>query len=55
MVICSSVDVDEYSMAEELRAIFPKGVYHGYDIPFYYNNLNENAKLRVERFLDEMK
>lgn len=51
VVVCGSVDVETYSMPEEARAIFPKGVYHGYDIPFYYYNLRQNAENRVAQYL----
>ena len=48
-LVCSSVDED---------ALLPftgglRGVYHGFDIPFYYYNLRENATNRVAKFLDE--
>jgi len=28
-------------------------VYHSFDIPFYYNNLRENAERRVNAFLTQ--
>lgn len=51
VVICSSVDIDKYSMPEEAAAIFPKGIYHGCDISFYYYNLRQNAENRVANYL----
>ena len=30
---------------------FPKGVYHTFDIPFFYANLGQNAATRVQRYL----
>lgn len=49
VLVCSSADED---------ALLPftgglRGVYHGFDIPFYYYNLRENAANRVARFFDE--
>jgi len=29
------------------------GIYHSFDIPFYYNNLKKNAETRVEKFFEE--
>lgn len=53
VVLCSSVDPEEYSVDEPMRAIFPYGVYHAEDISFYYFNLRQNAENRVERFLED--
>ena len=52
VVICSTVDVDKLSPGNQ---VFPKGVYHRYDYPFYYYNLRENAAVRTNRFLQEQK
>ncbi len=30
------------------------GVYHSFDIPFYYYNLRENAKKRANKFMEEV-
>jgi hypothetical protein len=49
-VICSTVDVDEYSSSNEM---FGKGVYHSYDYDFYYQDLKANAAIRVETFLQD--
>ncbi|WP_346353064.1 DUF3089 domain-containing protein [Azotosporobacter soli] len=48
VVICSTADVEALSPG---NAIFPKGVYHPYDYPFYYYNIRENAALRAAKFL----
>lgn len=50
-VMCSTVDVDEFSFPEEMAALFPKGVFHASDYPFYYHNLRENAVLRAQSYL----
>ena len=52
VLICSTVDVDKLSPGNQ---VFPKGVYHRYDYPFYYYNLRENAAVRTNRFLQEQK
>ena len=50
VVICSTVDVNKLSPGNQ---VFPKGVYHRYDYPFYYYNLRENASVRTNRFLQD--
>ena len=52
VVICSTVDVDKLSPGNQ---VFPKGVYHRYDYPFYYYNIRENAAARTNRFLQDQK
>ena len=52
VLICSTVDVNKLSPGNQ---VFPKGVYHRYDYPFYYYNLRENAAVRTNRFLQEQK
>lgn len=47
VVICSTVDVNKLSPG---NAVFPKGVYHPYDYPFYYYNIRENAENRVKKY-----
>jgi hypothetical protein len=49
-LICSSVDKATYSSA--YSSFFPAGVYHENDIPFYYFNLRQNAKNRIDKFLN---
>ena len=52
VLVCSSVDVDKLSPGNQ---VFPKGIYHSYDYPFYYYNLRENAANRTNIFLKERK
>jgi len=42
VLICSTADAN---------ALSPTGIYHTYDIPFYYYNLRANAQNRVDKFL----
>ena len=48
VVICSTADVETLSPGNQ---IFPKGVFHSFDYPFYYYNIRENAANRTEKFL----
>ncbi len=48
-LICSTVDVDTWARGNE---VFPKGVFHSFDYPFYYYNIRENAANRAQRFLN---
>ncbi len=48
-VICTSVDRDEFKGKNPLY--FPTGVYHSYDIAFYYTSLGQNAQLRTDAWL----
>lgn len=50
-VICSTVNPEEYRSAE----MFPLGIYHGMDYPFYYYNIQENAQVRTDVYLNENK
>jgi hypothetical protein len=50
VVICSTADADKLAPASQ---IFPKGVYHSYDYPFYYYNIRENAERRMIKFLSK--
>ncbi|MEJ1730672.1 hypothetical protein SMA90_30565, partial [Escherichia coli] len=47
---CTSVD--ENAMYQISGAMGP-GVYHSFDISFYYYNLRKNAENRINRFLDK--
>ncbi len=47
-LICSSVND---SAMFKLSSSMGLGVYHSFDIPFYYYNLRENAERRVKAFL----
>lgn len=49
VIVCSSVDDEK--MHELSRGSFALGVYHSFDIPFYYYNLRENAERRANNFL----
>jgi hypothetical protein len=42
VLICSTADAN---------ALSPTGIYHIYDIPFYYYNLRANAQNRVNKYL----
>ncbi|MEI6623650.1 MAG: DUF3089 domain-containing protein [Actinomycetes bacterium] len=46
-IIASKPDVNLYAPGNPL---FPKGVYHPYDYPFYYFNLRANAQDRVHAY-----
>lgn len=50
VVICSTVSVDKLSPGNQ---VFPRGVYHRYDYPFYYYNIRENAATRAQNFLNK--
>ena len=50
VVICSTVDPDVWSPGPPTTA-YPKGVFHTFDIPFYYYNLQANALNRVQQYL----
>lgn len=49
VVTCSTVNPDDYYTEDSL---FAKGVYHGQDYPFYYFNIEANAKLRADNYLE---
>lgn len=48
VIVCSTVDARTLF---EISGAMGFGVYHSFDIPFYYNNLRENAERRVAAFL----
>lgn len=50
VLICSTVDVETWAPG---NAVFPKGVFHSFDYPFYYYNIRENAAERAEMFLSQ--
>ena len=50
VLICSTVNVDLYSPGS---ATFGQGVYHPFDIPFYYFNLRENAENRTNKYFEK--
>ncbi|HRW95357.1 MAG TPA: DUF3089 domain-containing protein [Bacteroidales bacterium] len=45
---CTSVDEN---VMYQISGAMGLGVYHSFDIPFYYYNLRENAENRINRFL----
>ena len=47
VLICSTVDVNTYSPGP------PSGIFHTFDIPFYYYNLRANAENRVNKYLSK--
>lgn len=52
VLICSTVDVATYAPGS---AMFGKGVFHSFDIPFYYFNIRANAEERTVNYLKEHK
>lgn len=53
VLICGTVNVNLWSPGPSVKnpSAFPQGVYHSFDIPFYYYNLRANAQNRVNKFL----
>jgi hypothetical protein len=53
VLICSTADASLWSPGPSTKnpGAFPSGVYHSFDIPFYYYNLRSNAQNRVNKFL----
>lgn len=50
VIICSTVDAE---LMFKISGTMGFGVYHSFDIPFYYNNLRENALRRAHAFLGQ--
>jgi len=48
VVICSTADVNKLSPG---NALLPKGVYHSFDYPFYFFDIQANAAERVASYL----
>lgn len=48
VIVCSTVDPEDYKLP---IPVFPLGVLHGGDYPFYYYDLQQNVKDRVESYL----
>lgn len=44
VIVCSTVDPEDYKLP---ASVFPVGVLHGCDYPFYYYDLQQNVKDRV--------
>ena len=42
------IEADDYA-----NALFPDGVYHLYDYQFFFRNLEENVKTRIEQYLEK--
>ena len=53
VVICTSAAPETY--AHKRLALFGPQSYHGWDYKFYYENLRENAKLRLSNYLKKSK
>ena len=49
VVVSTTPDVDVWSPGGPGH--FPKGVYHSFDIPFFYFDVQANAKQRVDAYL----
>jgi hypothetical protein len=50
VVICSTIDPEDY-LAPGGEGLFPKGVLHGQDYPFYWHAIEENAVARAKAYL----
>ncbi len=50
-VICSTVDIEVYNPGT--NGLFPRGCYHMQDYGFYFDNITENARTRIDSFLAE--
>ncbi len=48
VIICSTVDTEKYEI--KLPKLFGNGSFHGQDFQFYFLNLRENAKVRIDKF-----
>ncbi len=48
-VICSTVDVEVYNPGT--AGLFPRGCYHMQDYGFYFDNITENAGVRIDAYL----
>lgn len=48
VLICSTADVEKLAPG---NLIFPKGVFHSFDYPFYFYNIRENAANRARIYL----
>lgn len=52
VLVCSTADENKYAPG---NAVFGRGVYHSFDYPFYYYNIQQNAANRVEKYFDAHK
>jgi hypothetical protein len=55
VIICSTVNREEWSSPKSSRSYFPLGIFHENDIPLYYYNLRQNAQDRVEEYFKILK
>jgi hypothetical protein len=51
VLICSTADED--LLYEIVQHSLPRGAYHSFDFPFYYYNLRDNARNRIEKYLSK--
>jgi len=51
VLICSTADED--LLYEIVQHSLPRGVYHSFDFRFYYYNLRDNARNRIEKYLSK--
>jgi len=49
VLICSTADEDSLAPG---NGIFPRGVYHSFDYPFYYYNIRKNAEHRINIYMN---
>lgn len=49
VIVCSTVDKKQYSI--NMGNVFPEGVFHGMDYPFYFANLQANVLQRSATYL----
>ena len=54
-VICSTVEQSKYEMPNGAPYPFGTGIYHTWDYGFYYMNIRQNAKDRINAFLEQTK
>jgi hypothetical protein len=55
VIICSTVNREEWSSPKDYRGCFPLGILHSTDIQLYYYNLRQNAQDRVEEYFKTLK
>lgn len=53
IIICSTIDEKKYQIP--IPSVFGTGSYHGQIFQLYYVNLGENAKQRIENFINNKK
>jgi hypothetical protein len=50
VLVCSTANEEVINKIDQIAG-FPNGVYHSFDYPFYYFNLQANAANRIDKFL----